>query len=137
VQHNKKTKSSSNIYVFFKPYIIGTLLGIIIASIFLFLFAFILQSQNISQAFIKPMVIFSCIIASFLGGLVTAFIKKSNGIFSGFIIGLILFLIIQLIGYFQYQESYELLTVIRLIMMLFSGSIGGYIGINNVKKKRK
>ena len=132
----KENLLSSNLYNYLRPVIFGTISGTLIIAVFLLLFSYILENNNVSQAYIKPMAIFSCALGSFFGGFIAARIKKINGFMYGLLMGIILFGIILLVSYFTYNEGFGIITLLRFGLMIISGVIGGSLGVN-LKKKRK
>ena len=73
-------------------------------------------------------------LGAFAGGVITSRITKSAGLIVGLITGFFIFMLITVIGVIKSDDSFTVLTLIRLISLIIAGGIGGILGLR--KKER-
>lgn len=116
-------------------HIIALSFGIISSVLFYFLsliiFSFIFaKTSNIPQSFIIPITIGVAGIGSFLGGYISARKSKKRGMFNGIICALLLFIIMVIGSLIISNEPFTIVSIIRFMLMILTGAIGGIIGVN-------
>lgn len=94
------------------------------------------SSEQIPQGFILPFDIVVSVLCSFAAGFVTAKISKKRGLVCGMLSGLLLFILFFAAGLIAFQEPVSALSCVRMLIMVLSGSIGGFIAVNK-KSRRK
>lgn len=135
--HKKKQTSPSQLNNFIKPIGLGTLLGVITCSLLLTLLALIFtKSSSPPHSLVEPIMLISAGIGAFTGGYSSARIARKSGMFYGMICSFIMFIFIFTAGLVSVRDSLTMLTIIRLLIMLTCGSIGGIIGVNKKVKNR-
>ena len=131
----KSTRNKNNTENFVKSIIIGSFLGIILCIALLFLSAFVLtKSSNIPHLAVSPLVMMIAGCGAFAGGYIGARILKQNGMLCGMVCGFVMFVILFIAGLVTVRESLSLTTLIRLLLMLLTGAVGGILGVNKRKK---
>jgi len=81
-------------------------------------------------------VILTAALSTFIGGFIVAKKIESKGFLNGGIAGLFYVAILYTLGIIFYQKfSIDNNMIIMLAICLFSGSIGGIVGVNAKKKK--
>ena len=117
-------------------YIIALSFGIM-SSIAFYFFALILfslifsKTGNIPQSFIIPITVGIAGIGSIIGGYITAKKSKKRGMLNGMLCAFILFVIMIIGSLIISNEPFTLVSVIRFMLMILTGAIGGIIGVNN------
>ena len=116
-----------------KPLIIGIFCGATSGTALLFLIAFLItKSGIIPHNFTQTLMIVLAGIAAFVGGYVSGKVSREKGMFYGMICGFVMFMLFFLGGFIVARNSVTMMTVIRFLTMVLSGSIGGIIGVNKI-----
>ena len=111
----------------------GAALCAVLLAVFALMFV---SSEQIPQGFMPPFVIVVSVLCSFAAGFVTAKISKKRGLICGSLSGLLLFALFFAAGLIAFQEPVSALSCVKMLVMVLSGSIGGFIAVNK-KLKRK
>lgn len=116
---------------------IGTGVGIGICLLVILLAAFVIvKSQSVPYQAFSVISIVSACIGSFCGGLLTAKLRGSMGLLWGAASGMTIFLILLAVGGIL-GGGFSGLLFLRLALMLITAALGGVLGVNGKKKKRK
>lgn len=75
-------------------------------------------------------------IAVFLGAYIACVIAKSRGLVIGGMIGAAAFLILLCCGFILSENNIGMLTLIRAVVMILLGIVGGIAGVNKKEKVR-
>lgn len=111
--------------------VIGAIAGALFCALLLACFAFaFVSAENIPHDFLPAFIIALTIISAFVAGFVTAKIAKQRGLLCGSISGLLLFLLFLIAGIAMSQGHSGVDAVMRMILMVLSGGIGGLISVN-------
>ncbi len=109
----------------------GVIISMIFTFIFLFIFSIILTYTNMSESFIKPVIIITTAISIFIGSSIGNLKMKKNGLLNGAIIGIIYLLSIYLLsGIINQNFTLTIQSLIIIISGMLCGMFGGIIGIN-------
>jgi putative membrane protein (TIGR04086 family) len=119
-----------------KPAVWGIALGMVVTFLFLLLLAFFLTLHDFPASAAVPLVSIAAGVGALVGGFVAAKIHGSNGAFLGAVTGLALFVIVLIASMFSGSGGFTVFTLLKLIIMLLSASIGGIFAMN-VGQKRK
>ena len=109
----------------------GSIFAILITVVFLLIYAILLTSTNISENTMNAVVITVSGVSILIGSSISSFKIKKQGIINGAIVGLIyitalyLFSSILFVGF-----SLNLSSIIMITVSIFTGMIGGIIGVN-------
>lgn len=134
---NRKKNSGISSSNYINPISIGTLSGLATCSLLLISLAFIFtKSSNPPHSVVDPLTITIAGIGAFVGGYFSSRISKENGMMYGMICAFIMFLFIFISGLISVRESITMSTLIRCILMLISGAVGGIIGVNKRSKRK-
>lgn len=115
--------------------IIGSFAGIISCALLLIICALALtKSSGIPHLAVSPLVMIVAGMGAFIGGYVSALISKQNGMMCGLICGFIMFLILFIASLITVRTALSMNTIVRLLLMLLTGAIGGILGVNKRKK---
>jgi putative membrane protein (TIGR04086 family) len=136
LRYDKINGKDSNLSVALKSVLFGTAVGATICTGFLFLFAFMLVTvKSVPQFLIQYIAIFCAAIGAFVSGYMAIRIYRSKGLIYGALAGFMLFIIITLLAFIISRDKFTYLTLVRLLAMVFSGALGGFLAVN--KKRRK
>lgn len=122
----------------FKALLVGTLTGLLICSLLMFILAFVLvkiQKLPTDAIYILLQVIGA--LSAFLGAYVTVRIYKSYGLLFGLTTGFAIFFVVFVVGVATCVETPSFLSLTKLIAMLCAGSLGGILSVNKKKSIRK
>ena len=110
--------------------IFGTGLGVLFSAILISIMAAILSIGNIPSIVLHPMTVFIYISGSFLGGFCSSKFLGKNGLFCGVVSGIIYFMILFIFGNIAKSWDFNIMSVIKFILILSAGIFGGIVGVN-------
>jgi putative membrane protein (TIGR04086 family) len=84
---------------------------------------------------ISPMISAVIIFGGFCGGFSGARISGEKGIVCGMLSGVIIFAAVWIIGGILSVGGFGISAITKALMIILSGSIGGIIGVNYIKRK--
>ncbi len=117
-----------------KKLIISLFAAISITLLSLFFVAIIMHFAEIGSEYSSPLSAIGLAVGCFFGGFIYSKLCGKKGLICGVTVSSILFGIITLISLSISLKSIGILTLIHLIVMLISGSMGGILGVNMNKK---
>lgn len=125
-------ESSSNKFI--KKIFKGVLISLVVSFVLLAIFAIVLTYTSVSENTIVPVIIVATGISILVGTILESRKIVKNGIWLGGIIGLIYVLILYIISSLLNADfSINIQSFILILVAIFSGMIGGIIGVNNRK----
>ncbi|MGN1138004.1 MAG: TIGR04086 family membrane protein [Ruminococcus sp.] len=129
----------SNINIINKHFIRSMVFGVVISSVTIALLLFICTflfviSGKYPESIIEYIALVFLAVGGFVGGNAGGRIYKSNGIFVGGIIGIIMFLIIILSGLISNFASLSIFTLYKFIILIVTSALGGIVGVNKKDK---
>jgi putative membrane protein (TIGR04086 family) len=130
------SNAPSKLEVAIKPIISGLIIGALVITI-LFVFFALMMSFNIlplSSANIISSISIS--VGAFFAGFISAKKLTKNGLLIGLICGFIMFLLFTLIGMAAFKSAPNTASLIRLLLFIISGAIGGIIGVGSADKRK-
>lgn len=110
--------------------IFGTGFGVLFSAFLISIMAAILSIGNIPSIVLHPMTVFVYMMGSFFGGFCSAKFSSKNGLLCGIISSVIFFSIIFIFGNISKFWDFNIMSLIKLVLMLSSGALGGIIGVN-------
>lgn len=136
MRHDKSNTKETDFTIALKAILFGVAVGAAICAGFLFLFAFLFVAvKSIPQFMIQVIAIICAAIGAFVSGYISIRIYRSKGLIYGAFAGFLLFVLLTLIAFIISRDKFTYITLIRLLTMVFSGAVGGILGVN--KKRRK
>ncbi len=115
----------------------GTLGGLAATAVVLMIFAFItVKMQNVNYDVFLPVVIAAACIGAFCGGYLSARINRSAGLAIGAVSAVLIFAVLLCVSA-ALGAVPQAAAALRLAAMVISGAIGGVLGVNKRRKKRK
>lgn len=125
-------ESSSNKFI--KKIFKGVLISLVVSFVLLAIFAIVLTYTSVSENTIVPVIIVVTGISILVGTILESKKIVKNGIWLGGIIGLVYVLILYIISSLLNDDfSINTQSFILILVAIFSGMIGGIIGVNNRK----
>jgi putative membrane protein (TIGR04086 family) len=121
---------------FIKPILSGLIVGLIIIALLFVVFAFGMSFFILPTSSAAITASISVAVGAFFGGFVAAKKLTQKGLIAGAICGFAIFLIFTVIGMAAFKTAPSTNTVIRLLIFVLAGSIGGIIGVGNADKRK-
>ena len=112
-----------------------SVLGIIITGIFMAIFSAAMYFFELDNSLSPLLATLSVSIGSLAASFYAAKTKGSQGYLTGFIVGVITFILITLISFILDDGGITSNTVFHLIIIILSSLIGGILGVNKKEKK--
>ncbi|HAH79455.1 MAG TPA: TIGR04086 family membrane protein [Ruminococcaceae bacterium] len=121
-----------------KAIVVGSVSGAALCAVVLALCALaFVSSSNLPHGFLSPFILAVSVLSAGFSGFVTARISRRRGLVYGAVAGLFLYLLFLVSGMGLSQNgtiSQE--AEVRLLVMVLSGGIGGFLAVNG-KGRRK
>ncbi|MEE1025855.1 MAG: TIGR04086 family membrane protein [Acutalibacteraceae bacterium] len=133
---NKSSITPSPFEVWLKPILTGAILGITVTLCLFVLLALIMSFSILPTNSASVVASIAIAAGSFFGGFSAAKKLGKNGLVIGAICGFLLFIILTLIGVAAFKSAPGTSTVIRLLIFVVSGAIGGIIGVSGNDKRK-
>ena len=133
---NKSSITPSPFEVWLKPILTGAILGITVTLCLFVLLALIMSFSILPTNSASVVASIAIAAGSFFGGISAAKKLGKNGLVIGAICGFLLFIILTLIGVAAFKSAPGTSTVIRLLIFVVSGAIGGIIGVSGNDKRK-
>lgn len=118
-----------------KAVVFGSVCGLLVTVILLCIFSAVIMTSGLLPSEITNYITVGIVsLGALTGGVITSRITKSAGLIVGLITGFFIFMLITVIGVIKSDDSFTVLTLIRLISLIIAGGIGGILGLR--KKER-
>lgn len=114
---------------------IGAGIGILSSAILIFLMASALVIGDVPAFLLSPVTVVILAFGGFAGGFASARLFGERGFICGAFSGAVFFIIAWAAGAFFENAGFGTAAIIKAAMMIISGSLGGIIGINYIKRK--
>lgn len=135
---SKKNETDSGFYKgTLQPALFGGLLGIAIIILTLCVAAVILSFGIIPIKIVSILSSAAIALGGFSGGLASAKKTGKNGLWVGGLTGIIIFVIFSAISLIIFKSAPEKTTLIRGLIFITSGAVGGIVGVGSDDKKVK
>ena len=116
----------------------GTALGALIVALVLFVGAVLISGEKAPESFSGIIIPVSALLGAFIGGLFAAKRNKGSFVFTGMIVGLVLFSVRMIAAAFSSDDSFfDASTVSMLIFLLTGGFFGGLMAGKKRHKRKK
>lgn len=119
------------------PFILkASAFGLLVTAFLLLLFSFVMSRVNLSFALINPLSTLSLVAGCFAAGLFAGRSIRENGILVGGVCGLLvsLFLLLAALGY---SPQVGIPALLKTVIAVLSGAVGGVLGVNMRVKGKK
>ncbi len=133
-----RTKYGGMIWGVTRPAIAGLMLscGVTAGLIAAFSLVFVLLESIVDSA-VVPLALISAALGCFAGAFLCACMVRQRGIVFGAAIGLLMFLLICVIGLMDSDGIFGTETIVKLVMLLLAGCVGGWLGSGYRRNRRK
>lgn len=109
----------------------GCVISLILSIVFMFLYAIILTNTDIQENTIKPVIITITGISLLIGTSICCLKTNKKGILNGVLVGGIYFIMLYILSsIILCGFSFNLESIIMILVGMFLGGIGGIIGVN-------
>lgn len=136
MRYDKSTSKGNNFIEAMKAILLGSVVGAVVCAVFLVLFAFLFVAvKSVPQSMVQIIAIICAAIGAAVAGYASIRIYKSKGLLYGAAAGLLLFVVLTVIAFIVSRDKFTYITFIRLLVMLFSGALGGVLGVNQKRRK--
>jgi len=118
--------------------VIGSVVGAFLCAAFLGILALaFVSAESIPQGILSPLVIVVSVLSAFGAGYIAAKISGKRGLLFGASAGMLLFALFLFAGLAVSNKISEPVQCgMRLLVMVLSGSIGGFLSVNKKAKPR-
>lgn len=127
--------SNKNLKKYLISIFIGAGIGMLSSAILIFLLAAALSVGNVPATLFSPLTVIILAAGGFLGGFASSKISGEKGIFCGAASGIVCFFLIWIFGAFFDSYGFGTAALIKSIMIIVAGALGGIIGVNNIGRK--
>lgn len=117
--------------------LMGVLGGFAFSLLILLLLSFVMTVKDLPQNAVDPLACVSIVCGSFFGGWIAARIRRSQGMIYGAVTGFIFFLLLWATGAILHQTGFGTLLLIKLLLSIGFGCLGGIAGVNVKRKKQR
>lgn len=137
MRRQSNSSEAFNFQSFIRPVCFGVGSALVVCLVLLFIFSFLMSKMDISASLISPITIAITAVTGFVSGFVCARITRKNGLVMGAICSAILFLIFWLFSAICLKEGISVLGIVKLVLLVVSGCLGGVLGVNKKERRRK
>lgn len=120
-----------------RPIAISILLGAACCSLVLLLLSFVITLYSVPQAAIDPMAVLALIIGGFVSGFCCARLLRQRGLLYGAICGALETIIFLMAGFILQDGGFGIPALLKIVFILLSAMLGGILGVNAKKRRRK
>ena len=137
MRYDKSSCAGNPITAALKAIVLGACSGAVFCMIGLIVCALVFMgAKSIPYQIIQQIVLAICGLGALLSGYLCVRISRKNGLLFGFLAALLLFLLMLLVSAAAIQEPFTQQSVLRGLVMVIAGAIGGVIGVNKKSKRR-
>lgn len=132
---NEKT-GSIGLKFLLKPVLVGSIFGLASILVLLVITALILSTGIFSLELCSLFSSVCVAIGSFLGGMIAARKASKKGFAAGGLTGLVLLILFSLLSLIAFKTTPTGATLVRSIIFLLGGIIGGILGVGSEGKRK-
>ena len=129
---NKKIILSGNAII----YSIGLSIGILTTIFLMGIFSFVLTLFDFNETTVNVLGVVSLVVGSFIGSFYIGNKLKRRGLLIGVIIGFINLFLVEMLSLMFGKFDFNLLFLVKILLVLFSSLAGGIYAVNKVAKRR-
>lgn len=119
----------------FKSMFFGSVCGLLLSVILMCICAVIILSIGLLPADLTKYVMLAVLgSGAMFGGFIAARITKSAGLLVGMLTGFVIFILITILGLIKNTDAVSIATLLRFIITIVTGAIGGILGVNKKEK---
>lgn len=132
----KKSSSKNEKAAFIKAFTISAVASLLIFFVLTAIFSFFALKQDLSYGYYPLFMLLSCLISGFLCGFICVIKTKKNGLISGMLCVMPVYLVIIMISIIVSTSGIGLHGWIALGIMMLSSGFGGIVSANRKKKTK-
>jgi putative membrane protein (TIGR04086 family) len=137
LKYDKSSRAENPMMDALKAIVLGACFGAVFCMIGLIACALVFMgAKSIPYQMIQQIVLVICGLGALLSGYLCVRISRKNGLLFGFLAALLLFLLMLLVSAAAIQEPLTQQSLLRGLLMVIAGAIGGVIGVNKKSKRR-
>jgi putative membrane protein (TIGR04086 family) len=121
----------------FMPELFGILGAFIVSVLLLAVFSAIMAARDVPSSMIMPFACVSISLGSLCGGFMASRLYRSHGFLLGLVTGLLFYVILYMIGAIMHQADLNALLLLKIILSVLFGAVGGIIGVNFKRRRSK
>lgn len=125
-----------SLYDYIKPILSAAFISIFSIAILTFIFSLALTKIDIPFGLISPISIAIIGISNFIGSFISSKRFGKKGLFIGLSASITLFIIMLLVNLSMQPSGFGTVAVIKGIVTLFAGILGGVLGVNGKSKAK-
>ena len=131
----KTTIAQKGTALFIKSLIAGFVSSGLFLTLMMCITAIILViTGNLPHSIIKWIMMVLCCVSVFFGGYIAAKVSKEKGFIVGAVTGFIMFVSVLSAGLLNSDGVFSYMTLIKLLVFIISGALGGIKGVNKTEK---
>lgn len=135
-ENSEKGNSKNSVLSIIKKFMLSLLIGLISVAIMFSAVYVVMNFVDISYDSVENISLIMGVLATIISGYSSGRLFKEKGLLYGIISGLLMFLFF-LIGGILYKNDITIKILYKALIFAFSGGIGGILGVNKKKSKRK
>ncbi len=122
---------------FVRPILLGLVIGALTLLAVLIALAFLAVQVDLPPSLVVPLATIANALGAFAGGFTAARSNGRNGWFIGLVAALVLFLLSTVSGFALYSQIDGSFLIIKAMIMLACGMVGGMLAVNFCKRKKR
>lgn len=119
-----------------KKLLFGLLIGLVSSLVIILIFSIVMTMKDIPQGFVPTLSAIAVAVGGLAGGFTCAKLMKKSGLVVGIISGIILYAVLLLTGLAFGSKGVDLSTLIKLVIAVVCGGMGGIMGVNTRKSRK-
>lgn len=116
---------------------VSVLFGVGCCALMLFLLSLLMTARDVPQFAVQPMAGFVLIVGGFAAGFCCAKLMRENGLIYGALCGAVLAVIVLTAGLAIQDNAFGVPALLKVAFVLLSAMLGGVLGVNTRRKRRK
>ena len=131
----EKTKQDNNKKFFFKALLMGLFWGLVVFAVAMSCFALVMLKADVPKAALFAMSTFAVGISAFVSGFASSRVVRKKGAIVGAVGSVPIFLVVFICSLVANGCSISNGLLIKLLIMLICGALGGILAVNMRSKK--
>lgn len=127
----------SGISAVVRPVLISVAIGALVCIGTLLLMSFVLSARSVPQALINPMAVSAISVGALAAGFCCAKLMRRAGLAYGALCGGVFCLVIMLASFGISDDGFGLTALFKVVFMMLSAMLGGVLGVNSRRTRRK
>lgn len=133
----KRKEQPSVIAQIARPVLLGTVCAVAVGCLLLMGAAAVMVAVQVPMSIVRPIAYVAISLAAFCGGFVAARLASQRGLIFGAGCGLFLFFIVAFAGFGSETAVRGTSLLLKAVLSVGFGSLGGVLGVNLKRRKRR